>query len=165
MLREMLGDWFPQVGTTLARMRARQGRLVRRKARAWRGRGLVLAFWQIENGRFYADSLHSARGRPPGTYDKFYRTAVAGRRVFLKHAIPERRIFKSAGDFSRGYNSRMWQFFTYSTPPNNALRAANVGRRSTLCSRLPICFSRSRFAYRKKRFSHETRLGWHPYER
>ena len=141
MLREMLGDWFPQVGTTLARMRVRDKvGLFDEKHVHGEDVDWFLRLGRLRTVAFTQTPCILFRGRPPGTYDKLHRSRlVAGRRVFLKHAIPERRIFKSAGDFSRGYNSRMWQFFTYFSYAAEQ-RAARGERRQAIYAMLTAAY-------------------------
>ncbi|HVY88432.1 MAG TPA: hypothetical protein VG942_06160, partial [Hyphomonadaceae bacterium] len=54
------------------------------------------------------------RGRPAGSFDALNRArAKGGRRVFLKHALAEWRIWKGPRDFFAGYRSRLIHLFIY----------------------------------------------------
>jgi glycosyltransferase involved in cell wall biosynthesis len=115
MIRAMLGDFFPQVGATVARMavRDRVGYFERSEDPA------EDVDWFLRLARTRAVGFQDTasilfRGRPAGTFDKTNRERVkAGRRVFLKHALAEWRIWRTPKDFFRGYRSRLVHFFIY----------------------------------------------------
>jgi glycosyltransferase involved in cell wall biosynthesis len=115
MLRAMLGGWFPQVATTVAciSVRDRVGLFDEGHAQA------EDVDWFLRLGRtravgFQPTACMLFRGRPSGTFDKINRARVkAGRRVFLKHALGEWRIWRSPAEFLRSYRTRLDHFYAY----------------------------------------------------
>jgi glycosyltransferase involved in cell wall biosynthesis len=115
MLRAMLGEWFPQVGTTVMRMSARDRVglfdeiYIHGEDVDW-----FLRLARQRHVGFIDTACLLFRGRPFGTLDQLNRDrAKAGRRVFLQHAIPEWRIWRSANEFLRGYRARLTYFYAY----------------------------------------------------
>ncbi|MEP7209471.1 MAG: glycosyltransferase family A protein [Alphaproteobacteria bacterium] len=115
LLRKMLAGWFPQIGTTVARASVRDaigefdlallgGQDLDWLLRIARRRSLV----------FQMTTCLLFRGRSPGSYDALqYRRIRFDRRVFLRHAVPEWRVWKSPQAMSRAYSGTMMHFYTY----------------------------------------------------
>ncbi|MES1204158.1 MAG: glycosyltransferase family A protein [Pseudomonadota bacterium] len=115
MLRRMLSGWFPQIGTLVARTRVREkvgffdpalvgGQDLDWMMRIARKRGLG----------FHATPCVLFRGRPAGSYDALQRRRVKfDRQVFLRHAVPEWRIWKTPKAFTQAYYGTLRHFYLY----------------------------------------------------
>jgi hypothetical protein len=111
----MLSGYYPQIGATIVRASVRdavgpmdlsllgdqdwdwQLRLARRRKTTYLKLPCVLF-----------------RQRPPGSYDalRFRRLGYA-RKVFLRHALPEWRVFGSPKAILHSYRDVVWQYFEY----------------------------------------------------
>jgi glycosyltransferase involved in cell wall biosynthesis len=115
MLREMLSGWFPQIGTTVARASIRE-KIGSFDLALLGGQDLD---WLLRIARrrtlgFAHTPCILFRGRPPGSYDKLqYRRIAFDRRVFLRHAVREWRIWKSPVAFARAHSRTMNHFYLY----------------------------------------------------
>lgn len=115
MLRRMLSGWFPQIGTLVARASVREKvgefdpALVGGQDLDWMmriARRRALGFQQTACVLF--------RGRPAGSYDALQRRRVGfDRRVFLRHAVPEWRIWKTPMAMSKAYYGTLRHFYLY----------------------------------------------------
>jgi hypothetical protein len=69
------------------------------------------------------------RQRPPGSYDALrFRRLGFGRRVWLRHAIPEFRVWRSPRGFLLAYRDVMWQYFEYFSDAAVARAASGAGK-------------------------------------
>jgi glycosyltransferase involved in cell wall biosynthesis len=115
LLRRMLSGWFPQIGTTLARTKVREligefdltllgGQDLDWLLRIARRRTLV----------FHPVACLLFRGRAPGTYNRLnYRRIGYDRKVFLRHSVPEWRIWRTPVAFAKAYSSTLAHFYVY----------------------------------------------------
>jgi hypothetical protein len=115
MLRTMLSDFYPQIGTVLARIEVRDAvgqfdeSLIAGQDLDWllrmaRGRSLG----------FVAMPSVLVRARPWGSYDALQRARIGyARRVFLRHALPEWRIWGTPSAFCRAYSGAMMHLYNY----------------------------------------------------
>jgi glycosyltransferase involved in cell wall biosynthesis len=130
LVKAMLSGYYPQIGATLVRASVRdtlgpmdvsllgdqdwdwQLRLARRRRTAYIKLPCVLF-----------------RQRPPGSYDalRFRRLGYA-RKVFLRHAIPEWRVFGSPKAILQSYRDVVWQYFEYFRDAAVARAAAGAER-------------------------------------
>jgi glycosyltransferase involved in cell wall biosynthesis len=115
LLRRMLSGFFPQIGTALARMAVRNTigefdeTLIGGEDLDW-----LLRLARKHCLGFVATPCILFRGRPVGSYDALQRNRIRyDRRVFLRHALPEWRIWRSPLDFSRAYSSTLMHFYQY----------------------------------------------------
>ena len=114
-VRAMLSGYFPQIGATIVRASVREA---------------VGAFdvallggqdwdWQLRVARrrktaYIADPCVLFRQRAPGTFDTLRLQRLGcGRRVFLRHALPERRVWPGLRDMARSYRDVLWQHYAY----------------------------------------------------
>jgi glycosyltransferase involved in cell wall biosynthesis len=114
-VRTMLSGYYPQIGATIVRQSVRDE---------------VGAFdvallgdqdwdWQLRVARrrktaYIADPCVLFRQRPPGTFDALrFRRLGFGRRVFLRHAIPERRVWPSFRAVTNSYRDVLWHYYEY----------------------------------------------------
>lgn len=132
LVRNMLSGYYPQIGATIVR------------ASAAKGVGLFdVALlgdqdwdWQIRLARrrkvaFTATPCVLFRQRPPGSYDALrFRRLGFGRRVFLRHALAERRVWPSFGAILQSYRDVMWQYYEYFVEA--AVARAPTGRRADI---------------------------------
>jgi glycosyltransferase involved in cell wall biosynthesis len=115
LLRRMLSGFFPQIGTTVARMTVRE-RIGEFDEELIGGEDLD---WLLRMARprrlgFVATPCILFRGRPPGSYDALQRKRIRyDRRVFFRHAIPEWRIWRSPIDFCKAYSGTLMHFYRY----------------------------------------------------
>jgi glycosyltransferase involved in cell wall biosynthesis len=129
MLRRLLSGLFPQIGTVVLRRSAlaRFGyfdeSLIGGEDLDWLlriARRHALGFCPVPSVLF--------RSRPRGTFDALQRQRVGfDRLVFLRHAIPEWRIWGSPMAFSRAYSATLMQFYKYFAAA--ALERASLGKR------------------------------------
>jgi hypothetical protein len=111
----MLSGFFPQIGTTLARMRVRRDigefdeALIGGEDLDW-----LLRIARRHRLGFVATPCLLFRGRPPGSFDAVQRRRISyDRRVFLRHALREWHIWKSPLDFSKAYAGTLMHFYGY----------------------------------------------------
>lgn len=114
-VRDMLSGYYPQIGATMVRASVRDA---------------VGAFdvsllgdqdwdWQLRVARrrataYIADACVLFRQRPPGTFDALrFRRLGFGRRVFLRHAMPERRVWPSFRAMTDSYRDVLWHYYEY----------------------------------------------------
>ena len=115
MLREMLSGWFPQIGTTVARASIRE-KIGYFDLALLGGQDLD---WLLRIARrrtlgFASVTCILFRQRAPGSYDTLqYRRIAFDRRVFLRHAVPEWKIWTSPIAFARAYSRTMRHFYEY----------------------------------------------------
>jgi glycosyltransferase involved in cell wall biosynthesis len=129
MLRRMLSGFFPQLGTTLARMSIREGigefdeALFAAEDWDWFlriARRHKLGYVEVPCILF--------RGRPPSSSDALQRERTGyTRRVFLRHGLPEWRIWRSPLDLSKAYVGTLMIYFGYFI--GAAVERANRGDR------------------------------------
>lgn len=115
MLREMLSGWFPQIGTTVARASIREKigyfdlALLGGQDLDWLlriARRRTLGFAHVTCILF--------RQRAPGSYDTLqYRRIAFDRRVFLRHSLPEWKIWSTPMAFARAHSRTMRHFYDY----------------------------------------------------
>jgi glycosyltransferase involved in cell wall biosynthesis len=115
LLRRMLSGFFPQIGTTLTRIRVREEigefdeALIGGEDLDW-----LLRIARKHRLGFIASPSIFFRCRPLGSYDALQRKRVGyDRRVFLRHGLPEWRIWKSPLDFSKAYAGTLMHFYQY----------------------------------------------------
>jgi glycosyltransferase involved in cell wall biosynthesis len=129
LLRRMLSGFFPQIGTTVARLTVREKigefdeELIGGEDLDW-----LLRMARPHHLGFVATPCILFRGRPPGSYDALQRRRISyDRRVFFRHALPEWRIWKSPIDFSKAYSGTLMHFYQYFV--NAAVERAERGER------------------------------------
>lgn len=115
LVRAMLSGYYPQLGATL--VRASVAREVGRFDETLLGdqdwdwqlrvaRRRKVGFAPVESVLF--------RQRPPGSFDAMrLRRLDYTRRVFLRHALAEWRIWSSPGRFLDAHMHALWQYWTY----------------------------------------------------
>jgi glycosyltransferase involved in cell wall biosynthesis len=115
LLRRMLSGLFPQIGTTVARIAVRSTigefdeTLIGGEDLDW-----LLRLARRDRLGFVATPCLLFRQRPPGSCDALQRNRIGyDRRVFLRHALPEWRIWRSPLDFSAAYSGTLWHFYEY----------------------------------------------------
>ncbi|MBC7769864.1 MAG: glycosyltransferase family 2 protein [Phycisphaerales bacterium] len=128
LLQAMLSGYYPQIGATIVRARVRD---------------VIGLFdesllgdqdwdWQLRLARrrklvFTPAPCVQFRQRPPGSYDALrFRRLGFGRRVFFRHALPERRVFGAATGLLGAYRNVMWQYYEYFV--DAAVERAEQGR-------------------------------------
>jgi glycosyltransferase involved in cell wall biosynthesis len=131
LVKSMLSGYYPQIGATIVRASVRdaigyfdlallgdqdwdwQLRIARRRKMAYLKLPCVLF-----------------RQRPPGSYDalRFRRLGFA-RKVFLRHALPEWRVWGSLKGISNSYRDVMWQYYEYFVEA--AVARAEAGEKGT----------------------------------
>jgi glycosyltransferase involved in cell wall biosynthesis len=114
-VRTMLSGYYPQIGATVVRASVREAV----------GKFDVALLgdqdwdWQLRVARrrktaFIPDPCVLFRQRPPGSFDALrFRRLGFGRRVFLRHAIPERRVWPSLRAMAHSYRDVLWQYYEY----------------------------------------------------
>ena len=115
MLRRMLSGFFPQIGTTLARISVRErfGEFDETLIAAEDWNWLLRIARQRRLG-FVAAPCILFRARPSGSYDALQRKRVGyTRRVFLRHGLREWRIWRSPLDFSKAYAATLMHYYGY----------------------------------------------------
>lgn len=129
LVRHMLGGYFPQIGAVVARREAVQ------RVGAF-DEGLIGGEdldWLLRFAREHKLTVVQSesvlfRGRPLGAYDKLQLLRSRfDRRVFLRHAIPEWRIWKSPDEFFRAYYGTLKHYYRYFV--DAAARRAARGQR------------------------------------
>jgi glycosyltransferase involved in cell wall biosynthesis len=114
-VRTMLSGYYPQIGATIVRQSVRDAvgpfDVALLGDQDWD--------WQLRVARrrrtaYIADCCVLFRQRPPGSFDALrFRRLGFGRRVFLRHAIPERRVWPSFRALSHSYRDTLWQYYEY----------------------------------------------------
>jgi glycosyltransferase involved in cell wall biosynthesis len=115
LLRRLLSGLFPQIGTTLARTAVRNT-IGEFDEDLIGGEDLDWLLRLARKGRlgFVPTPCILFRQRPPGSYDALQRNRIGyDRRVFLRHALPEWRIWRSPLDFAEAYRGTLWHFYEY----------------------------------------------------
>jgi len=80
------------------------------------------------------------RGREPGSYDSLQHHRIGfDRQVFLRHAVPEWRIWGSPLAFSRAYSGTLMHFFVYFSEA--AYERAGRGQRGDAIKAMRIALS------------------------
>lgn len=114
-VREMLQGWFPQIGATVARLKVRDTigsfdeTLIGDQDWDWHLR-------HARSGRigFVPVPAVLFRSRPDGSYDALQRRRVRfTRKVFLRHAWPERRRWRSPKSWVSSYYYCFKYFYAY----------------------------------------------------
>jgi len=115
LLRRMLSGYFPQIGTLVMRAELRDA-IGEFDPILLGGQDLdfMLRIARRRRLGFQPTACILFRGRPDGSYDALHKRRIKfDRMVFLRHALPERRIFGSAMAFFRAYSGSMRHFYTY----------------------------------------------------
>lgn len=131
-VRTMLSGYYPQIGATIVRASVRE---------AVGGFDAALLGdqdwdWQIRVARrrktaFIADPCVLFRQRPPGSFDALrLRRLGFGRRVFLRHAIPERAVWPSYKAMTNSYRDVLWHYYEYFVEA--AVERAEKGERASV---------------------------------
>jgi glycosyltransferase involved in cell wall biosynthesis len=115
LVKTMLSGYYPQIGATVARISVRDAiglfdeTLLGDQDWDWQlriARRRRLAFAKAHCVLF--------RQRPPGSYDALRLKRIGfARRVFLRHALPERRLWKTPRAFGGAYRAVMQQHYDY----------------------------------------------------
>jgi glycosyltransferase involved in cell wall biosynthesis len=115
LLKKLLGDYLPQIGTLVARacvlgsIGEFDETLIGGQDMEW-----LLRIARRRTMAFVAVPSLLFRGRPYQTYDALQIQRIYfARRVFLKHALPEWRLWRSPVSFFKGYTARLWHFYQY----------------------------------------------------
>lgn len=129
MVRAMLSGYYPQIGATIVRASVREAvgmfDLALLGDQDWD--------WQLRIARRRKAQYIEApcvlfRQRPPGTYTALrLRRLGFGRRVFLRHALPEFKVWGSWRGLTNSYRDVMWQYYEYFV--NAATECAARGER------------------------------------
>jgi len=115
LVRSMLSGYYPQLGGTVVRASAA-------KAVGLFDEGLLGDQdwdWQLRIARrrktgFTPTPSVMFRQRPPGSFDKLRLMRLGfARKVFLRHALPERRVFANPVAIVQSYTQTMRQYFDY----------------------------------------------------
>jgi glycosyltransferase involved in cell wall biosynthesis len=113
MLRVLLSDLFPQIGTSLARIGVRESigefdeTLIAGEDLDW-----LLRVARTHRLGFVAKPCILFRARAAGISDAQQRERVRyARRVFFRHALPEWRIWRSPLDFSKAYSGTLMHLY------------------------------------------------------
>lgn len=140
LLRKLLSGYFPQIGSVVARGNVCQQigffdvGLIGGEDLDWLlriARRRKLGFVSVPSMLF--------RTKPHGVYDIQYRQrAYFDRAVFLRHALPEWRIWKSPGHFVRAYTGTLSFFFWYFN--SVALDHAQQGKRKAALSAIASAY-------------------------
>jgi glycosyltransferase involved in cell wall biosynthesis len=141
LLKRMLSGFFPQIGTTLARM------LVRREIGEFDqtligGEDLD---WLLRIARqhrlgFVATPCIFFRGRPSGSHDAIQHQRISyDRRVFFRHGLREWHIWNSPLDFANAYAGTVAGYFWYYV--DAATERANRGDRRAALRAVASAFS------------------------
>jgi len=115
LIQAMLSGYYPQIGATIVRASVRDEVGLFDESllgdQDWD--------WQLRLAR-RRKTIHTPapcvyfRQRPAGTYDALrLRRLGFGRRVFFRHALPERHVFGSWRGLMNSYRDVMWQYFDY----------------------------------------------------
>jgi glycosyltransferase involved in cell wall biosynthesis len=129
LLRNMLSGYFPQIGSVVVRGNIlRQIGLFNDNLIGGEDLDWLLRVARLRKLGFVNVPSILFRNRPHGVYDALYRKrAHFDRLVFLKHALPEWRIWKTPGRFFKAYTGTLSFFFWYFN--SVALEQAQRGNR------------------------------------
>ncbi len=115
LVRSMLSGYYPQIGATIVRSSAVKAvglfdeTLLGDQDWDWQ-----LRLTRRRTMRYIAHPCVLFRQRPPGSYDALrLRRLGFGRRVFLRHALPEWRLWPSPRGLLRSYQNVLWQYYEY----------------------------------------------------
>jgi glycosyltransferase involved in cell wall biosynthesis len=130
LVKAMLSGYYPQIGATIVRASARDAvgefDLALLGDQDWD--------WQLRIARrrravYLQLPCVLFRQRPPGSYDALrLRRLGYARKVFLRHALPEWRVFGSPKALTTSYRDVVWQYFQYFTEAAIARAAAGANR-------------------------------------
>ncbi len=141
LLRKMLGGFFPQIGTVLARASARDlvgefdESLIGGEDLDW-----LLRIARRNSLGFVATPGLLFRLKPQGSYDALQRGRIKyDRRVFFRHALSEWRIWRSPLDFAKAYSGTLWHFYQYFV--DAAIARAACGERFRAICAIGAAFS------------------------
>jgi glycosyltransferase involved in cell wall biosynthesis len=133
IVRAMLGGYYPQIGATIVRASVREAVGLFDVAllgdQDWD--------WQLRVARRRQTAYIEApcvlfRQRPPGSYDALrLRRLGFGRRVFLRHAIPERRVLGGLRGLANSYRDVLWQYYEYFTTAASERAELGAPRKET----------------------------------
>ncbi|MCA8900539.1 MAG: glycosyltransferase family 2 protein [Hyphomonas sp.] len=113
LIRSMLSGYFPQLGATVVRTNVRD-------VDGYFDEGLTYGQdldWQLRMARRHAMAFTPTicmlfRGRDAVEFDVMsFKRAQFDRRIFLSHALPEWRVWRSPMEFLRGYSGTMSYFY------------------------------------------------------
>lgn len=115
LVQSMLSGYYPQIGATIVRASVRDAVGLFDESllgdQDWD--------WQLRVAR-RRKTVHVTgpcvlfRQRPPGSYDALrFRRLGFGRRVFLRHALPEWRVWGSPKGLLGSYRDVLWQYYDY----------------------------------------------------
>lgn len=115
LLRTMLGGLFPQIGTVLARRSVIETYgvfdVVINGGEDWDWQLRIAGAHKL--GHVPVPSI-LFRGRPKGSFDAMQRNRIGiGQRIFFRHALAQRRIWRSPHDLMRGYHDTLQHFYAY----------------------------------------------------
>ena len=129
LVRTMLSGYYPQIGGTVMRAAVREKVGYFDEAllgdQDWD--------WQLRVARrrkvgFSKTLCVLFRQRPPGTFDALRLMRLGfTRRVFLRHAIPEHKLWQSFRKLLSAYTKVHWQYYDYFT--DAAIDRARLGER------------------------------------
>ncbi len=129
LIRTMLSGYYPQIGATLVRASLREGVGYFDETllgdQDWD--------WQIRVARrrkvgFSKTLCVLFRQRPPGSFDKLRLMRLGfTRRVFFRHALAERGVWRNPKKFIAAYIKVVWQYYDYFT--DAAVRRSQLGER------------------------------------
>lgn len=129
LLRRMLSGYFPQIGAVVCRANVRDAighfdeKLIGGEDLDW----LLRLARQDKLTVVHTESV-LFRGRPLGSYDALQlKRSHYDRKVFLRHALAEWRIWKSPGQFFNAYYGTLRHYYRYFV--DLALRHAARGER------------------------------------
>lgn len=115
LVKAMLGGYYPQIGATIVRASVRDAvglfDLALLGDQDWD--------WQLRIARRRKVSYLKLpcvlfRQRPPGSYDALrLRRLGFARKVFLRHALPEWRVWGSPRAMMSSYRDVIWQYYEY----------------------------------------------------
>jgi glycosyltransferase involved in cell wall biosynthesis len=140
LLRDMMSGYFPQIGTLVARTSVREA-IGEFDPILLGGQDLD---WMLRIARrrtlgFEETTCILFRGRPPGTYDALQKRRIGfDRKVFLRHALPEWRVWGSPMTFFRAYSTTLRHFYIYFT--DAAVDRARDGRRLDALKAIQVAF-------------------------
>jgi glycosyltransferase involved in cell wall biosynthesis len=130
LLRAMLSGYYPQIGGTIVRPHVRKDVGLFDETllgdQDWD--------WQLRIARrrkvgFSKTLCVMFRQRPPGSFDALRLMRLGfTRKVFLRHAIPEHKLWTSLKTLLGAYTKVHWQYYDYFT--GAAVDRARVGERS-----------------------------------
>jgi len=142
LLRRMLGGYFPQIGAVVARTRVRD-KIGGFDEKLPGGEDLDWLLRLARRRQLGFTPAHSVlfRGRRRGTYDDLQLTRVGyDRLVFLRHALPAWRVWRSPGDFFNGYYGTLRHFYVYftDTAVSRAVRGDPKGARRAVAGAFSV---------------------------